>query len=242
MNILIPMAGKGTRFKNSGFKVPKPMIPIMNRPMIEWALDSIKMIKIPHKIIFLALKEDLSFGLRTILEGRGIIIEVPEVTEGAVNTTLMASDYINNNDPILILNCDQYLDWNINHFLKSLNNNDGIITVFESSNPHHSYIKYTGSKIIKIEEKKVISNLAVGGIYFFKHGSQYIKAANSQIRKNNRVKGEFYISPVFDELLNMNKTLTYFKLNNSEIHMLGTPEEVEIFERVKSKGTACLKS
>lgn len=236
------MAGRGRRFREVGFNKPKPLIQILGRPMIDWALDSIKGLTIPHKIIFLALKQDLINGLYSVLNGRGLIIEVPKLTEGAVSTTLLADNYINNNEPILILNCDQYLEWNVNNFVKFSSTCDGAITVFESKNSHHSFVKYNDSKIIKIEEKKVISELAVGGLYYFKHGNKYLEAANSIITKNIRCNGEFYISPVFDELIRMNFDLRYFKLRNDQIHMLGTPEEVDSFISSKTERKLCQKS
>lgn len=230
INIVVPMAGLGKRFQTAGYSEPKPMIKIAHKLMIEWALQSINSIKLNSEIFFIALQRDLDFGLRKVLENLGNIISLENPTEGAVSTSLKANSYINNENQLLIMNCDQFLDWNIYNFLESAQRFDASVAVFESKNPHHSYIEFVGQKITRVEEKIVISNLACGGIYYYKKGLEYVNSAQKLIEKNNRTNGEFYISPVFNELLLQGKAITFFKVDKDKIHMLGTPEEVFEFE------------
>jgi len=237
INIVVPMAGGGKRFKDAGYTQPKPMISIAGRPMIDWAIECVSGLKVPHKFIFLALASDLKAGLGTLLSARGEIVVLNEISAGAVNTTLHSKYLIDNSDPLVIANCDQYLEWNFNEFINSTQEFDGSVVVFESTNPHHSYIEASNDLIIRVKEKEVISDLACGGVYFYRRGSDYVQGAQKLIESNERTNGEFYITPVFNKLIEINKKITYFKVSSSDKHMLGTPEEVKEFlkttERIK---------
>jgi len=223
------MAGKGKRFKDAGFFQPKPMISIADRPMIDWALKSLRGLTAPHRFIFLVLEDDLKAGLEPLLASRGEIVSIPNVTEGAVNTTLYAEHLVANNDPLVIANCDQYLEWNFQKFIDSTQGFDCSVVVFESQNPHHSFVETKGIEVVKVKEKQIISPLAIGGIYFYRSGLDYITGAKKLIESNDRTNGEFYISPIFNKLIELDKKITYFKIPNTKKHMLGTPEEVRDF-------------
>lgn len=224
------MAGRGSRFKSAGYLNPKPMIEINGLPMIEWALKSFNGLSNPHEFFFIAQKQDLDRGLIKILENRGTVIPLKDTTEGAVNSVLAAENIINGSKPLLIANCDQFLDWDINNFIAKSQSYDASLVVFKSRNEYHSYILQSDRKIILIEEKKRISDLAVGGIYFCRRSLDFFKFAKTLISKDLRVGGEFYISPVFNEMIIANMTLTSFEVPANLIHMLGTPEEVKHFE------------
>jgi dTDP-glucose pyrophosphorylase len=236
INIVIPMAGQGKRFKNAGFLEPKPMIDIAGKKMIEWALESLSGLKIPHSLIFIAMKQDLDAGLNKILNPLGKVIGLTDATDGAVNSTLQAKQLINSDTPLIISCCDQYLNWDINDFVKNSVGYDASIAVFKSSNPHHSYISVDNKNVTHIEEKIVISDLACGGIYFYKSGNTFVNSAESLIAKNVRTQGEFYLSPVLNELISNKKSATYFELDQENIHMLGTPEEISVFLNKKENG------
>jgi NDP-sugar pyrophosphorylase family protein len=230
IQIIIPMAGRGSRFKSAGFLTPKPMIEIHGLPMIEWALKSFIGLSIPHEFFFIAQKQDLDHGLLKILENKGTIIPLDDTTEGAVSSVLAAESFINGSNPLLISNCDQFINWNINNFIAKSQSYDASLVVFRSRNEHHSYILQSDKKITLIEEKKTISDLAVGGIYFCQRSLEFFKFAKILILKDLRVRGEFYISPVFNEMIIANKILTSYEVPANLIHMLGTPEEVRNFE------------
>jgi len=229
------MAGRGLRFKNAGYIDPKPMIKVGDRTMIEWAIHSLKDLTIEHQYYFIALESDLSSGLNKVLLNKGKIIALPQVTSGAVNSTLFASKFIDNSLPLIIMNCDQFLNWSINNFLFSVKKFDAGVVVFKSKNPHHSYIKYKSINVSRVEEKNVISDLACGGIYYFKHGSDYVDAANSLINKKITTNGEYYISPTLNKLIEDGKNVTYFEVEIKNIFMLGTPEELTFSEHKMMK-------
>ena len=141
INIIIPMAGRGKRFVEMGYDKPKPMIDVCGVPMIKRVIDSLTSKKVKCNFIFIALQEHLDNGLSKYLENYGTIIPLKVVTEGAACTTLMALNQINNNIPLVIANCDQYLSWDFDNFIHEASSADGCIVVFNSTNPHHSYAK-----------------------------------------------------------------------------------------------------
>jgi NDP-sugar pyrophosphorylase family protein len=231
------MAGRGQRFRDAGFADPKPLIAIAGRSMIEWSLKSLEGLDAPHRIIFVALEEDLEKGLGKVLASRGEIVAISGVTEGAVNTTLMASHLLDEEAPLVIANCDQYLNWNFSQFLSSAEGFDGSVVVFESNNPHHSYISAEGPRVVRVEEKKVISSLACGGVYYYRKTADYLLGARKLLEDDERTNGEFYISPIFNKLIARGQSITYFKVLSDYKHMLGTPEEVQLFiENLKERG------
>ena len=230
LNILVPMAGRGSRFRSAGFDVPKPLIPVSGQPMVEWALKPFRSLEADFKFIFVALREDLDSGLRNLLQDQGEIIELEEVKDGAVQSALAARDMINTNTPLLIANCDQYLEWDINEWMAHVSSYDAAVLAFRSVNPHHSYIATEGPLVVEVREKEVISDLAVAGVYFYKTGKLFVSGAQQLIESGNRTKGEFYISPIFNELLKMGNEVTYGEIANDKSHMLGTPEELQNFK------------
>jgi len=229
INIVIPMAGRGSRFRSAGYVKPKPLIPIINKPMINWALESISGL-LNCQLIFIVLESDLNLELNEILKQKGTIITLEQITDGAVSSTLKASSLINNENPLIIVNCDQYIDWNINKFITRAKDFDGSVVVFNSNNPHHSFILKRRGKILRVEEKIAISNLACGGVYYYRSGKDFVTMAKRYIDRDLKTNGEFYISPIFNEYIEAGKEITFFKVKKSKIHMLGTPEEVAVFE------------
>jgi len=231
MNILIPMAGAGKRFKDAGYMFPKPIIEIQNKPMIQWVIESLK---INANYIFIVQKEHQEkFNIKSvlkILKPNCKVIELDEITEGAACTTLLAKKYINNNKPLIIANSDQFIKWNSSRSLYNFNSKkyDGAILTFEAIHPKWSYAKCNKSKFVtEVAEKKVISKNATVGVYYWKKGSQYVKYAEQMIKKNTRVNNEFYVCPVFNEAIKDKKKIVIEQVD--EMHGLGTPEDLNNF-------------
>ena len=231
LNILIPMAGAGKRFADVGYTFPKPLIEINNKPMIQWVVDCIN---IKANFIFLILKEhqekyNISSVLK-ILKPNCKIIEINELTEGAACTTLLAEKFINNANPLIIANSDQFIRWNSSNVMYNLTSKkyDGAILTFRSIHPKWSYVKSDNDNIIsKVAEKKVISNRATVGVYYWKKGSDYVKYANQMIDQNIRVNNEFYVCPVYNEALKDKKKVKAVDVD--EMIGLGTPEDLNVF-------------
>ncbi len=233
MNILIPMAGAGKRFADAGYVFPKPLIEIDNKPMIQWVIESLNF---NANYIFIIQKEHQEkYNIKSvlkILQPNCKIIELDHITEGAACTTLLAKEFINNSDPLIIANSDQYINWNSSKALYDFNskNLDGAILTFEAIHPKWSYAKCNEEGLVtEVAEKKVISKNATVGVYYWKHGSDYVQSAESMIKKNIRVNNEFYVCPVYNEFLLKDKKV---KIHNVEkMWGLGTPEDLNNFLR-----------
>ena len=231
MNILIPMAGAGKRFFDAGYIFPKPLIEIDNKPMIQWVIESLNL---QANYIFIIQKEHQEkYNIKSvlkILQPNCKIIELDHLTEGAACTTLLAKEFINNDDPLIIANSDQYINWNSSKAFYDFNskNLDGAILTFEAIHPKWSYAKCNNEGFVtEVAEKKVISRNATVGVYYWKHGSDYVKSAEEMIKKNIRVNNEFYVCPVYNEFLKKNKKIKIHKVD--KMWGLGTPEDLNNF-------------
>ena len=233
LNIVIPMAGHGSRFLKAGYSDPKPLIPVCGKPMIELVIDNLKP-SCEHRFIFICQAEHLhNYPLRNLLETKTPgckIIEVSKVTEGAACTVLLAKECINNDDQLMIANCDQYIDIDINQYIDSLSPDiDGLIMTMKENSNKWSYIELNSqNEITRVVEKEVVSDEATVGIYNYQCGADFVKAAESMIAKNLRVNNEFYVAPVYNEMIASKKIITYFNIGalGKGMHGLGTPEDL----------------
>tara|TARA_A100001037_G_C15147471_1_gene637110 strand:- start:1198 stop:2568 length:1371 start_codon:yes stop_codon:yes gene_type:complete len=237
LNILIPMAGEGSRFANAGYTFPKPLIEINKKPMIQFVIENLAL---EANYIFLVRKEHEEkyniISLLKVLAPNCKVVIVNKLTEGAACTTLLAKKLINNNKPLIIANSDQYIEWNSSKTMYKFVSKkiDGGILTFDSLHPKWSYAKTDKDKnVLEVAEKKVISNHATVGIYFWSKGSDYVKYAEQMIKKNIRVKNEFYVCPVFNEAIKDKKKIIIE--NVKEMWGLGTPEDLNIFLKEKYK-------
>lgn len=231
MNVLIPMAGAGSRFANAGYTFPKPLIEVNGKPMIQVVVENLN---IEANYTFIVQKEhyekySLQYLLNLIAPNCNIV-QVDGLTEGAACTTLLAKEFINNDSPLVMANSDQFVEWNSNECLYAFNADgvDGGIVTFEATHPKWSYAKMGEDGFVsEVAEKKPISNNATVGIYFWKKGSDYVKYAEQMIEKNIRTNGEFYVCPVFNEAIADGK-----KIRVKEIERMwgiGTPEDLNYF-------------
>ena len=237
LNILIPMAGAGSRFQKAGYIFPKPLIEINNKPMIQCVIDSLNL---DGNFIFIVQKEhqekyNINSVLK-ILKPNCKIIELDKITEGAACTTLLAKKYIDNNNPLVIANSDQYIKWDSIKSMYNFNSKkiDGSILTFEAIHPKWSYAKTDKNNFVtEVAEKKVISKNATVGIYFWKRGGDYVKYAEQMIKKNIRVNNEFYVCPVFNEAILDKKKIIIDPVE--EMHGLGTPDDLNNFLNTKQR-------
>ena len=231
MNVLIPMAGAGSRFEKAGYTFPKPLIEINGKPMIQIVVENLN---IEANFIYIVQKAHrVKYNLDTVLNlitPNCSIFEVNDVTEGAACTTLLAKEKINNNQPLLIANSDQFVEWNSHDFFYQMESQDidGGMLVFNSTHPKWSYVKVENNIVTEVAEKNPISDIATVGIYYWKQGSDYVKYAEQMISKNIRYNNEFYVCPVFNQALEENKVFKTFKVD--QMHGLGTPEDLINFK------------
>lgn len=245
LNIVVPMAGRGSRFANVGYKMPKPLIDVNGRYMIEVVTDNICP-DCEHRFLYLCLQEhleryDLAARLERIQPGC-VIVPVDRVTEGAACTVLLAESYINNQDSLMIANADQYVDIDINSYLDEMGNADGLIMTMYADDPKWSYISFDGNGYVRsVREKEVISNEATVGIYNFRHGCDFVRYAHEMIAENMRVNGEFYVAPVYNKLIEAGKKIAFYNVGSvgSGMYGLGTPEDLGSFLAIKGKEENC---
>lgn len=231
LNVLIPMAGAGSRFVKAGYIKPKPLIDVNGKSMIERVVENLN---IDCIYTFIVQKEHYNKYyldvLLNLISKNCNIITVDGLTEGAACTTLLAKDIINNDKHLLIANSDQLVDWDSCDFMYSMiyNNVDGGILTFKD---HEYSTKWSYAKldknnhVIEVAEKKVIGDDATVGIYYWNKGSDYVKYAEQMINKNIRVNNEFYVCPVYNEAINDGKNIKIYNIN--KMYGIGTPEDLE---------------
>ena len=231
LNVLIPMAGHGSRFKDAGYTFPKPLIDVTGKPMIEAVVNSLG---IKAKYTYIVQKRHYEkynlYYLLNLITPNCNIVQVDGVTEGAAVTALLAKEFIDNQQPLITANSDQILEWNSREFLYNLisKNADGGIATFNSTHPKWSYAKADDSGLVsEVAEKKPISDLATVGIYYWKHGHDFVKYAEQMIEKDIRTNGEFYICPIFNEAIQDHKRV--YAINIKQMWGIGTPEDLNTY-------------
>jgi HAD superfamily hydrolase (TIGR01509 family) len=232
LNVLIPMAGAGSRFEQAGYTFPKPLIDVRNKPMIQVVVDNLN---IDANYIYVVQKSHRAkYNLDTLLNliTPGCkIVEVDGLTQGAACTALLAKEFIDNDAPLFFANSDQFVEWDSNEFMYKMNetNADGGIVTFKAIHPKWSFAKVnplTGL-VEEVAEKNPISDDATVGYYYWKHGSDFVKYAEQMIEKDIRVNNEFYVCPVFNQAIEDAKEIRTF--NVSKMWGLGTPEDLKFY-------------
>ncbi len=232
MNIVIPMAGVGSRFKKVGWDVPKPMIDIFGKSMIKWAVDSLGL---EGNYIFIIQKEHSNKGLYGFLKKlypNCVVLVIDYITQGPASSCLLAELYINTNEPLVIANCDQIMYWDVCKFIKQINKNlyDGIVVTYPSNVERNSYISIDSKGYgIKLAEKEVISNYSLNGIHFWKKGKDFVNSAKEMIREGDMCNDEFYISKTYNYMIRNGKKIGVHNIDKTEHHAVGTPNDLILF-------------
>ena len=241
INIVIPMAGLGSRFSAAGFEKPKPFIDVSGKAMIVRVLENLAYQN--ARYILIARKEHIQRESELVNEIKKSynvdIITIDEITEGTACTVLAAKDFINNDDPLVIANSDQIVDINFYDFVDdSLNRNlDGSILTFidEKKNPKWSFAKINKNQMVtKVKEKQPISKYATVGIYMFNKGRYFIDGVADMITSNDRVNGEFYTCPVYNYLISDRLQIGIYDIDPTLMHGIGTPEDLDKYLKVIS--------
>jgi RpiB/LacA/LacB family sugar-phosphate isomerase len=229
-NLLLPIAGRAQRFLNKGYTMPKPLIMVKDRHIIDLAMESIDTSEC--NIIFAVRLEHINnFSIDDILRekfGNDIeIVVIDRVTDGSVSTCLLAKEHINNELPLIIYTPDVYFQ---NTFSPSEipSNLDGFLLTFKANSPAHSYVELNDEGYAtRTAEKEVISQNAAVGVYYYKTGKMFVKYAEEMINKNIRTKNEFYICPMYNLMIRDGATVSLKMVE--KMHVLGTPAELEFF-------------
>ncbi|MDB6016930.1 MAG: Nucleotidyl transferase [Pedosphaera sp.] len=238
LQIVIPMAGRGSRFAKVGYTTPKPLIPVGGRPMIEWVIDNVRPQR-AHRFIFICLAEHLQTYPEVPAELRRLcpgceIVPVSAVTEGAACTVLLARKWIDSSNPLMIANSDQLVELDVNNYLDALDADGvrGLIMTFWADHPKWSYCRMRpDGSVNEVLEKQVVSNEATVGIYNFREGQDYVRAADAMIAANLRVNNEFYVAPTYNQLIAEGGKVITMKTGRelNGMYGIGTPEDLESF-------------
>ena len=224
------MAGEGSRFRKEGYTFPKPLIDVNGKPMIQCVIENLDF---DAQYIFLVRKEHLEkYNIESVLKivtnGRSKIVPVDDLTEGAACTALLARDLIDSNEELLIANSDQIIEYskeNFNTIRRFTKFNSSVFT-FRAVHPKWSFVKVNSRGVAtEVAEKNPISDIATCGVYYYRMGSDFVNYADRMIEKDIRVNNEFYICPVYNELISDRKTLIPFFVD--KMHGLGTPEDLK---------------
>jgi NDP-sugar pyrophosphorylase family protein len=232
MQILIPMAGAGRRFAETGYRLPKPLIPVNNTPMIQAVIENLGK---NNDFVFVVQKamweqhQDLFEQSISIARSTKIVFS-DGLTQGAAESCLLAEPLLDPEQSLMIANCDQMMDWDSLQFFQWFENttSDGTILTFDSDSTKNSYVKIDDQGWVTVaREKEVISNLATTGVYIWRKAKDFANAAREMIHKNHRVNNEFYVCPVYNENVSMGQKINIYHINKH--WPIGTPEDLESY-------------
>lgn len=227
------MAGRGSRFADVGYKLPKPLIDVRGRPMYTWALDSLPL-NLADCLIFVCLQEHLEeFDLKSDIDKRYAeynpqVIALNKVTEGQACTVLEAAEFIDNEKPLLIYNADTYCHSDLAELLAADPTVDGVLGVFEAPGDKWSFAKVDANeRVVETAEKVRISDWACNGMYYFRKGTEYVRHTNAMVQQDDRTNGEFYVAPLYNRMIASGDSV---RIDKSDfVWGLGTPEDLDYF-------------
>lgn len=237
MNILIPMAG-ATSFDSAEYRYPKPLIEINGKPMVELVVECLERLQCKKRFIFVVnaldcQKYHLDSVLRLITDNQGIVIQLEKDTRGAACSALMAIDHINNDDPLLISSSDHIFEYDLNLALSEFDRKavDAGAVCFDSVHPKWSFVRLDeNNKITETAEKRPLSRNAIAGLYYFRKGRDFVRAAMRSIEKDASVNGSYYVAPTLNELVLEGKNLEIYQIPASTYHNFYSPHKIKEYE------------
>ncbi|WP_370624558.1 glycosyltransferase family 2 protein [Polynucleobacter sp. JS-Polo-80-F4] len=239
---MIPMAGLGSRFASAGYKVPKPLIDVAGKPMIVHVMENLY--QPGAKFTLLARKEHIESNLELVtqiqLQFNAVFVPIDMLTEGTACTVLFARSYLAPGEEVVIANSDQIIDECFTQFLADakVRDLDGSILTFIDAelNPKWSFAKIDAEGlVIEVQEKKAISEFATVGIYYFKRADELVDGIIQMIIENDRVNNEFYTCPIYNYLIRLGKKVGIFNIEQSQMHGIGTPEDLNTYLKLIQK-------
>lgn len=244
LQILIPIAGGNAFFSDHAeYQFPKPLVEIDGKPMIQWVYENLSEIGSKEKkFIFILREEDctrfhLDQTVNILTDGKASVIRLKEETKGAVCSCLMAIDFLDPEQPLLIANGDQIIEKDLDAAIKYFQKNDldGGLVTFESVHPKWSYARMEGELVVETAEKRPISKKAIAGIYYFKKAGDFVKGGFEVIKKNTNTNGIFFVSSTINELILNNQKVGAYSIANDHYHSFYSPQKIKEFEHSLSK-------
>ncbi|RMT81705.1 Lipopolysaccharide biosynthesis protein [Pseudomonas savastanoi pv. nerii] len=239
LQIIVPMAGAGSRFAVAGYTDPKPLIPVHGVPMIKVVIDNLTP-NCPHRFIFIFIcqaDQVATYSLREKLNAWAPgcdIVELGGLTGGTACSVYAARHLLDYSQQVMIANSDQYVDVDINAYLQAINESDaaGLIMTMKASDPKWSFVGFSAEGLItRVVEKEVISDEATVGIYNFRNAGQLISAIETMVMKDLRVNGEFYVAPAYNEIIGRGAKVIHYSIGaeGHGMYGLGIPADLNQF-------------
>ena len=222
--LIMPMAGNGSRFANAGYKNPKPLIDVLGKPMFVHAVENIGLEF--DEMIFIVRKEhNIKENVKEYYP-KAHVVELDSLSEGAACSVMTADKYMNDEDAVFVANCDQLIEWDSSLFLSQMDN-DGVIMTFDcpERDPKWSYARTENDVVVEVAEKNPISEYATSGHYYWSHWATYKNSAHKMMQNNERVNGEFYLAPVYNQTIASGGKVVRSPIR--KMHGVGTPEDLE---------------
>lgn len=233
MQIVIPMAGRGIRFKNQGYNMPKPLLDLDGETMISRVIRNLMSRDV--KKLVLIMSEESKFDLKKIKQDfKWAEIDskvINYTTEGPAITSSLAREFLDMESPLIIANSDQLIAHPIANDYKLIEDCDGIIWAMEDQDPKWSFVKIDERMMaVELAEKRVISDLATVGIYAFGKAQMFFSSLEKAILGHETVNDEYYVAPLFNHLINKYRIRVINLGTHKQIMFgLGTPEDYESF-------------
>jgi len=234
VQILIPMAGAGSRFKEKGYQLPKPLIDVNGRPMITRVIHNLgasnDFVFVVQRLMWQQYQQQFEQAAQDCSTARFLVVE--GLTRGAAETCLLACKDLDPNKELMIANCDQIMDWSPSHFATWWNTtpSDGTVITFYSNSIKNSYVRIDSNGwIVEAREKAVISDLATTGVYLWRTVDRFVRAADTMIEQNLRTNNEFYVCPVYNQNLVMGDKINTYHVNRH--WPIGTPEDLPVYQQ-----------
>lgn len=239
MNVVGLMAGSDHTFEDAGFRYPKNLVEVAGRPLIERVTDWVSPLKDAYGAQFTFMVKSVEVDafhtddvLDLLIPG-ALVIPVREETGGAACTALLAIEHINNDDELIVFNGDMIVDIDLTDAVADFRSRDldGGIVVFDAVHPRWSYVKLEDGLVVETAEKRPISRMATAGIYYFRQGREFVQAAFQSIRKGAEVGGQFYVCPVYNEMILGQRRIGVFEVPSSAYHSMADPRGVSEYEK-----------
>ena len=238
LNILLLMAGRSDAFKEAGYEFPKNLVEIDGAPLIQRVIDGLACLRGPNTQLIYAIRRDENRRFHTgqvvhLLDPSGIVVDVVGETSGAACTALLTIEHINNENPLLIINGDIVLDYDLATVLDDFRKRalDGGVTAFRDVHPRWSFVKVNSEGLaIEFAEKRPISDLATAGLYYYAQGRDFVQATSAMMQKDAHVDGLFYVCPAYNEMILQHKRIGYYAVPKNAYFSLKTPHDVRTFE------------
>ena len=235
MNIVIPMAGLGSRFSDAGYTTPKPFIEIEGKPMI---LEAVNTLGFEGNYIFIIRKDEYIKNKMKEIFPDSQVIEVDYLTDGPASSVMLAKEFINNDEELIVANCDQIMWWDAETVIKQIRvmDYDGVVVTYHETTPKNSYARINRrGYVTKMAEKQVISNVSLNGIHYWKKGKYFVESTESMVEKNIRFNNEFYVSLTYNQMIEKGLKVGIYHIPNEFHNAVGTPDDLNrYFEKIST--------